>query len=150
MWAIVGISTYICHEEKKRIVAPETNETTLDEVITDAQLPTEPTVPETTNETTSETTNETINVQFARDRNLDFDDLPTFDQALEMEIVDVENSQHKLRRRFSSRASMKNDELPDYETVSYETNVTTAEPSQCNPAHSTKMWAANRHVYLYK
>ena len=42
------------------------------------------------------------------------DDAPTFDEALEMEVIVVE-SPSELRRRVSSRVSMKSDELPDYE-----------------------------------
>ena len=43
------------------------------------------------------------------------DDIPTFDEALEMEVVTVGNPQNGVRRRVSSRLSLKNDELPDYE-----------------------------------
>lgn len=42
------------------------------------------------------------------------EEAPTFDEALEMEVV-VESPQSELRRRVSSRVSMKSDELPDYE-----------------------------------
>ena len=40
---------------------------------------------------------------------------PTFDEALEMEVVVVGSPQSELRRRVSSRVSMRSDELPDYE-----------------------------------
>ena len=47
------------------------------------------------------------------DQNLEIDDIPTFDEAIEMDIVN--DSQNVARRRVSSRFSMKSDELPDYE-----------------------------------
>ena len=51
------------------------------------------------------------------------EEAPTFDEALEMEVV-VESPQSELRRRVSSRVSMKSDELPDYENY------------QCHPVFS--------------
>ena len=69
-----------------------------------------------------------IEISNQQNENLELDDLPTFDEALKMEVV--ENSQDKLRRRFSSRVSMQSDELPDYESVSYETYITTQKPNQ--------------------
>ena len=120
---IFGI-VYCCQNKKKNPsdVAPE-NETNLDEVIIDGQSQAEPNDSISSQETSSH-----------QDKNLEIDDLPTFDEALEMEVVNVENSQHKLRRRFSSRVSMQSDELPDYESVTYETYVTTKKTNQCNPS----------------
>ena len=43
------------------------------------------------------------------------DDIPTFDEALDMEVVTVGSPQNDIRRRVSSRLSLKSDELPDYE-----------------------------------
>ena len=43
------------------------------------------------------------------------DDIPTFDEALEMEVVTVCSPQSEIRRRVSSRLSLQSDELPDYE-----------------------------------
>ena len=45
----------------------------------------------------------------------DSDDIPTFDEALDMEVVAVGSPQNDVRRRVSSRLSLKSDELPDYE-----------------------------------
>ena len=47
--------------------------------------------------------------------NLDSEDIPTFDEALEMEVVAVDSPQNDVRRRVSSRLSLKSEELPDYE-----------------------------------
>ena len=55
------------------------------------------------------------NLNFQQSENQEVNDVPTFDEALEMEIVNVETSETELRRRLSSRLSIKNDELPDYE-----------------------------------
>ena len=56
------------------------------------------------------------NTDFVPDDFQEFQDgAPTFDEAIEMEIVNIENSQTELRRRVSSRLSIKSDELPDYE-----------------------------------
>ena len=45
----------------------------------------------------------------------DSDDIPTFDEALDMEVVAVGSPQNDVRRRVSSRLSLKSEELPDYE-----------------------------------
>ena len=55
------------------------------------------------------------NLNFQQSENQEVNDVPTFDEALEMEIVNVETSETELRRRLSSRLSINNDELPDYE-----------------------------------
>ena len=47
--------------------------------------------------------------------NHDSDDIPTFEEALEMEVVTVGSPQNEIRRRVSSQLSLKSDELPDYE-----------------------------------
>ena len=47
--------------------------------------------------------------------NPESDDIPTFDEALDMEVVTVGSPQNDIRRRVSSRLSLKSDELPDYE-----------------------------------
>ena len=56
------------------------------------------------------------NTENLHDKNQEINDLPTFDEALKMEIVKMDKSQSKARRRLSSRLSKTNDELPDYET----------------------------------
>jgi len=56
------------------------------------------------------------NTESSLDKNQEINDLPTFDEALKMEIVKMDKSQSKARRRLSSRLSKTNDELPDYET----------------------------------
>ena len=56
------------------------------------------------------------NTESSLDKNQEFNDLPTFDEALKMEIVKTDSSQSKPKRRLSSRLSKTNDELPDYET----------------------------------
>ena len=43
------------------------------------------------------------------------DDIPPFAEAIEMEIETAENPQSSIRRRVSSRFSLKSDALPDYE-----------------------------------
>ena len=53
------------------------------------------------------------NINNTTDQNLEIDDIPTFDEAIEMDVVS--DSQNVARRRVSSRFSMKSDELPDYE-----------------------------------
>ena len=116
----VTLIVYCCEEDKSDVTA--SNQNNLDEVIIDGQSQAEPNVSIGSQETSSH-----------QDKNTEIDDLPTFDEALEMEVVNVENSQHKLRRRFSSRVSMQSDELPDYESVSYETYVTTKKSNQRNP-----------------
>ena len=47
--------------------------------------------------------------------NPESDDIPTFDEALDMEVVTVGSPQNDIRRRVSSRLSLSSDELPDYE-----------------------------------
>ena len=56
------------------------------------------------------------NTESPLDKNQEINDLPTFDEALKMEIVKTDKSQSKPKRRLSSRLSKTNDELPDYET----------------------------------
>ena len=55
------------------------------------------------------------NTGFVQAEMQESEDAPTFDEALEMEIVVVGSPQSELRRRVSSRVSMRSDELPDYE-----------------------------------
>ena len=43
------------------------------------------------------------------------DDITTFEAAIQMEIATMENPENNIRRRVSSRLSLKSDELPDYE-----------------------------------
>ena len=55
------------------------------------------------------------NTGFVQAEMQESEDAPTFDEALEMEVVVVGSPQSELRRRVSSRVSMRSDELPDYE-----------------------------------
>ena len=56
------------------------------------------------------------NTESPLDKNQEINDLPTFDEALKMEIVKTDKSQSKPKKTLSSRLSKINDELPDYET----------------------------------
>ena len=56
------------------------------------------------------------NTESLHDKNQEINDLPTFDEALKMEIIKTDSSQSKTKRRVSSILSKTNDELPDYET----------------------------------
>ena len=56
------------------------------------------------------------NTESSLDKNQEINDLPTFDEALKMEIVKTDKSQSKPKKTLSSRLSKINDELPDYET----------------------------------
>ena len=49
------------------------------------------------------------NTESHKDKNQEINDLPTFDEALKMEIVKTDNFQSKVKKH-------RNDELPDYET----------------------------------
>ena len=49
------------------------------------------------------------NTESQKDKNQEINDLPTFDEALKMEIVKTDNFQSKVKKH-------RNDELPDYET----------------------------------
>merc|ERR1719334_570674 len=49
------------------------------------------------------------NTESLKDKNQEINDLPTFDEALKMEIVKTDNFQSKVKKH-------RNDELPDYET----------------------------------
>ena len=75
------------------------------EVVVDQVTVVEPSQPVTIQKTES-----------LKDTNEEINDLPTFDEALKMEIVKTDSSQSKTKRRVSSRLSKTNDELPDYKT----------------------------------
>ena len=49
------------------------------------------------------------NTESLKDTNEEINDLPTFDEALKMEIVKTDNFQSKVKKQ-------RNEELPDYET----------------------------------
>ena len=104
--------------KKQPLTVPETNETTIVvapiEVIETENLP-------------SDEPWQSVDVQntvSVPDEIQESENAPTFDEALEMEVVEVGSPQSKLRRRVSSRLSMKSDELPDYENY------------ECHPVYS--------------
>ena len=107
----IGVGIYFsCKHRKESSVVAAENETTLVAVIVDGQSQVESqpvAIVSIDNQDTSQHRNE----------NLEIDDLPTFDEALKMEVVNVQNSQCKLKKQDFCDISKKDDELPGYETA---------------------------------
>ena len=117
-------------KEPEAHVNPETHEPNLEEVVVDQEFEVdgparwahlEVVDPIVVNEEAPVESSQPViiqNTDCLQVENQEIHDLPTFDEALEMEIVKTDNSEikvtrHKQKDEFSSKTT---DELPDYET----------------------------------